>query len=463
MLRLILLISVVLAISIVPRASGRQHDARDEQEQLFTRRLDRIADSTATVCETALAALSAETDSTVRREMRNFSLFADSIIAASTDSMRITRLDSLRTTRVDLEQDLQERWRQLRNPVDALRGACGRILASARNDIRPPSAGDTVHDMAELIESFADLADSTAEALQDSAHATGEDALGLWFDRADAAKDSIESLHDLLIDREQEQCDAETEEAERASRIDIQMAYDSHYSYLGRDNGIRQSAISPSVTYKHRTGIFVSSGVSWMSQTQNHWDDVYMAVGYDLSLNDNVGCSVGYSRYWFLANSVNPRSLLNNGLSAEMSMETPAINSALTLALDFGSKNSEWLLTLTVSHPFALGSGGLATLLTEPTVTANFGEQNQQLVATRKNIAKGKKASTATTTTSTGTGGTGSVFGIMDYEIAVPLRVTLSSVVVTPSVTWILPLNVLDSGTGDPYWQAGIDLTATIR
>jgi hypothetical protein len=459
MLRTVLLIGAIITISLVPYTSRGQHDPDNARDERLTRRLGQIADSTTMVCKKVLATISAETDEAVQREMHAVSLFADSILALSKDSIRTSRLDTLRSALTDIEQELRERWVHLRPDIDELHGVCRRILTSARNDHRMTWPGGSLRDTSDLVDEFSDLADSTLEALRDSAQASSDDALSLWFDLADAAKDSIESLSDLLMEREQEQLDAETAEAEQASRIDVQMAYDSHYSFLGRDNGIRQSAVSPSVTYRHRTGLSMSAGISWMSETQNHWDDVYVAVGYDISFNDNLGCSFGYSRYWFLANSLNPRSVLNNGVSAQMSMETPAIHSELALGMDFGSKSSEWLVTLTVSHPFALGGGRFVTMLTEPTFTANFGEQNQDLVATRKTIGKGKKAVSSTTTTSS----TRSVFGIMDYEIQVPLQIHLNSFAVTPSVTWILPLNVLDSGTGDPFWKAEIDLTVTIQ
>ncbi len=113
--------------------------------------------------------------------------------------------------------------------------------------------------------------------------------------------------------------------------------------------------------------------------------------------------------------------------------------------------------TVALSYPFSL-----AAVDFDPGVRALLGEQNGTLVLERigrMNIHgrgrghQGLASGTATATNS---------FGIMGYEVTLPASISLGSFSLDPSLTYVIPVNVVDESRPTPYLFAQVDLSLTL-
>jgi hypothetical protein len=86
-------------------------------------------------------------------------------------------------------------------------------------------------------------------------------------------------------------------------------------------------------------------------------------------------------------------------------------------------------------------------------MTAVIGEQNSTLTTLRKG-PKGKKVVGVQTQTS-------NTFGILDYEASLPITIDLGPVTLSPSVIYVVPLNVIDLSTTKAFvdFEFGLSLT----
>lgn len=444
--------TLLLALVILPHTLLSQQLPATMLRARLDQSMKRLVDSTTTAFTDSLAPISAEAERAVRDAMADVRTFSDSIVAAARISLRASRLDTLRGSATALLMELNMNWKHMRPDFRHEREALTGRLDRAASSIRDAWSEDD--DTSDALDRITEVADSAGWSLRDSAQITMDSVLSAWLDQSEVVKDSIEALMDNLVDTEANERELEEE---NRSHLDLELEYDSHSTYLSRDDGIIQYALSPSVTYQHRSGFSLSAGTSWLSKTKGNWDATFLSLGYELRFSDHFGCVFGYTRFWFSENSIDVRSVFNSELSAGMSLESSVVNIGTDAAFDFSGTNSEWFFTLTVGHRLNVSETATTTIAAEPTISAGAGVQELQLVELRESLTKKKMPVSKPLTVSE------RVFGSMTYEFSLPVEVRIGPTMVTPSIHWIVPLNVLDSSTSHPFWKAGASLIATIR
>ncbi len=249
--------------------------------------------------------------------------------------------------------------------------------------------------------------------------------------------------------------DEDEDEEESASTLLFGLSYDSHYAYLARDGGIAQSAISPSLTYMHSSGLYASISAFLLSGTADNWDGANFSLGYRYALSASVAGHAAWTHYWFAAASLLYRAETPDNIAGDMSFRNPVLTPAIGVTVDIGSA-VEWALTLGLSHDFTLAEslwGGSLTF--SPSADGSFGVQDYLLA--EKRAQRMKKAFKAQ-----GKGGKTSVAGIMDYSLTLPFAYDHDWFSVTPSLVYQLPLNVLAAGTDQPYLSFQVEASVTI-
>lgn len=247
----------------------------------------------------------------------------------------------------------------------------------------------------------------------------------------------------------------EEQEEESTSSVVIASGYSSHNQWLGRDDGIRQYSFTPSVAYHHRSGIFVSLGTIWLSEAPGHWNETDLAIGWDLSFSDRLGLSLAYTHSWF-TDSTTLHSLFNNNLGVGGWYNAGIATVGGGLSLDFGENNAVRLaLVLSREWEVPVNVDNLSVTL-GPSVTAWIGQQDTQLAELRKQRGK-KKGVTPVVTNAM------KVFSVMDYELSLPVTFTYGSIAAAPSLTYVIPANVLDGSDSSPFVVFGAAVSVTVR
>ena len=94
-----------------------------------------------------------------------------------------------------------------------------------------------------------------------------------------------------------------------ASRLEIDAGYESHANYRGRDNGVSESSFGPTVTYHHKTGLYLAGSLGWVSRSLSSPDVSSLSAGYEFTPSSIMQGSIAYTHFWYSASSPLPQSV----------------------------------------------------------------------------------------------------------------------------------------------------------
>jgi hypothetical protein len=286
----------------------------------------------------------------------------------------------------------------------------------------------------------------------------------------DALADSMDALRDVLLTFVETHIDHRSEEIEsmeaHCNKIIVSMDGKNHTSFRGRDGGVSQASLNPSIALRLSSGIRFTLGAGWTEKPDFHLDNSSLGAAYDFSISPTAGASICYAYLWFSDSSTQNQSVFHHSIDGSIFFETPMINCGAGLGISIGPQ-IEYALSASISHSLPAGKFSI-----DPSLTISWGEQNSELVATRlakatagnakgKGVGKGKgnsgggqqSGSVLTTTKAT------NVFSVMSYEINLPVTIKIGRVLLTPSLTGVFPINVLDGSRETPFLTAGLTVT----
>jgi hypothetical protein len=238
-----------------------------------------------------------------------------------------------------------------------------------------------------------------------------------------------------------------------SNELDLNALYDSHYSYRGRDNGINQSSIAPSIQYQNQSGFGAFIDLELLSKAARNPDSYDAGISWLFDISEVFNIQLLYSHFWFQSNSKQPRATLNNYIEGVFTIETKHYNSDLTFDIDFGGGMREVGIFWNNGFPIVISKHFLkGRLIVEPNLSFVIAEQNSLLVSRRKhgnmNIPVLKSKST---------------FGIMDYEFGIPLTFESKYIIIKPEFYLVRPVNVLDNSTKSSFGDFSLEITVPFR
>jgi len=414
-----------------------------------------VVDTTAEGLRRRTDALTDSASRSAERARSSLAWLTDSLIRSAQDSLDDSRKDTLQTLfRLLLDEVTRHET--------AAHSSLNQELSRMKQDLESARASYTVcancgnrQDFEERLSDFREFADSVASAFFDTTASIADGHRDLMADAFDASADSLRDVRDNLIDNRLGDIDVWRY---GLTRLVISSSYSSHNSYRGRDNGLLQHSIAPSVTFRHSSGVSIQASGSRLEGSAHRWDNFLLSGEYDFRLSGVTGGSFSYTHFWFSDSSTSVRSVFTDNAEAGLSFDWPAISIAALGSLNFG-KATEFTAAATISHDFEIPFTLYDRALISPAVTWTIGQQNSNLTTLLTTKAKGKKA-TATTTTQTKAITT---FGVLDYEFCVPVSIEVGPVTVVPSATYIVPLNVLGVSSKGSFVNLDIGLSITIR
>jgi hypothetical protein len=373
-------------------------------------------------------------------------LLADSLITSAYDSLDTPRKDTLRFVTKLLQQ-------QLLAFGDTAKQAVGGPITNFFGELTKAQSAYSVCDSCESrsdfddrFEQFGSFVDSLRDIFNDTTAALMDDRNDAFQDRYDTIHDSLADLRDILIENRLNEIDYQRFVA---TRLTVAAGYSSRTTYRGRDNGLPQQMISPSLAYHHKSGFGIEVSTFWLDQTPKRWDDVAASVGYEFNIGSILGGNLSYSHFWFSDSSRSAKSVFRNDFGASLSLNLPVLSLFVDGDIATGDA-SEFTLAVSASHEFEIPLTLYNNITIAPALTAIVGEQNSTLTTLRKG-PKGKKVVGVQTQTS-------NTFGILDYELSLPVTIVLGPLTISPSVNYIMPLNVIDQSSTKSFvdFECGI-------
>lgn len=379
---------------------------------------------------------------------------AERLIKESGDLLSRLRQDTLRNIALTMERALASYSADIQKSTDVSfrEFQKGMLILETRYSNCPDC--ENSKDVQSLLEVYLDGADSLADILHQSLEELNE-----------SIDDTLEVFRDRLEDASSEMIDRQVEEndyaAAHSSRFIISASYISNVTYRGRDGGVKQSALSPQLAYKHRSGLFVAGSAAWLNNSISGWDQRNIGAGYEFELGNHFAGTFSYTHFRFSDSSQLERAELTNSLDGELSLLTKPLNASIVLSLAFGTA-SEFTTEFSLSHEFDVDRFlGRSKLSIEPTVTAIVGGQNSSLTQTRLKRAATKKGKVVAVVQSTTQ--TKNYFGILDYEFEVPIVLAYKNAMFSPTFSYAIPINVMDASDTAPFFYFSFSVAYTIR
>jgi hypothetical protein len=374
-------------------------------------------------------------------------------LVSAKDTLDASRQDSLRVFGKSFELQFASHESSTRQFMDSRFSRLLQDLLKAKGVFSACKDCENRPDFEERLTDFRDYADSLVSDCHDALSTIAEERRDILADAFESARDSVRDIRDGLFDNRLGDIEVWRY---GVSRLVLSSAYASHSSYRGRDNGLVDQSLSPSVTYRHSSGLSIQTSTYWQNNAGNRWDNFQLTGGYEFRISDVIGGSLSYSHFWFNDSSRSELSVFTDNTQAGFSFDWPVVSIAALGSMNFGTA-SEFTLTTSIAHNLEIPLSLYNKVTITPSLAWVLGQQNSELTTLLTTKAKGKKAVTTTQTKAT------SSFGILDYEISLPVTFELGPFTLVPSATYIVPLNVVDASTTKSFINLEFSISLTIR
>lgn len=383
--------------------------------------------------------LTSRVDFIAKEATSRIGLRAESLITSAHDSLDGPRKDTLRFVTKRFQQQLLAFGDTSKRAVSATISSFAEELAKGKGTYSICDSCESSTDFNDRLEEFREFIDNLRDAFHDTTATLVENHNDIVQERYDTMHDSLTDLRDILMENRLNELDYQRYVA---TRLTISAGYSSHSTYRGRDNGVKQQMIAPSISFYHSSGFGLEVSTYWLDQTPKRWDDVAASITYEFTVGSFLGGELSYSHFWFSDSSLSAKSVFKNSIGASLSLNSPVLLLSVGGDLAIGNA-SEFTMTLSASHEFEFPLTLHNNISLGPAVRAVIGEQNSELTTLRKGPKWRKVVGVQTQTSNT--------FGILDYEVSFPLTIVLGTLTLSPSVVYVAPMNVIDASTAKAF------------
>lgn len=149
------------------------------------------------------------------------------------------------------------------------------------------------------------------------------------------------------------------------------VTYQNDNVYLGRKDSLKLPYITPSIGYYHKSGVYVSTSLSYLTGANSRVDLIAIEAGYHYVKND-FQAQVAGIKYFYNSQSTSVKSAVKGGVDAYTAYNFGCIKPSLEGTVNF-SNTSDAGLTLGVEHTFYTNDNKLDIT---PSLYVNAGTQN---------------------------------------------------------------------------------------
>ena len=228
--------------------------------------------------------------------------------------------------------------------------------------------------------------------------------------------------------------------SKRKDSLVVSLDFMSSAIYSGRNYGVEQIGLNPSVIYHHKSGLTFSLYGYGMGKTPGLLTVTDLGVSYKLRLHPRLTITPGYD---YLYNRLESNELLFNALSLGIGLNLKFFSVSNYLGFSFGGGMSSWYEELSLSKYISLFYREKASLAISPTVVGIMGTKFSQTLIYNGEID---------TTTSVDSYD----FLPLCIGLQLPVTLTLRSFSLTVSPHYDIPLNIVKplelSLPGNPFY-----------
>jgi hypothetical protein len=221
----------------------------------------------------------------------------------------------------------------------------------------------------------------------------------------------------------------------RKSYLKAELGYLSDNVYLGRSDSEKTPYITPSLTWHHKSGLFVGAGANFLATTGN-LDLFNLTGGYAIS-KGNWDAEIVGDKYFYSSQSYTVRSEMKGDISLYSGYDLGFIEPSINATVTFGDA-TDYATTLGLDHEFSLLNDHFSIT---PGAFMNAASQNyynnyfqKRRYATNR---KGKKVLENITASTADA----AKFRVLDYEFSLPLEYRQKRVTFSFIPTYAIPVN----------------------
>ena len=233
----------------------------------------------------------------------------------------------------------------------------------------------------------------------------------------------------------------ENDEKETTTNSHWQAAvnYLSNNVYLGRKDSMRLPYITPGIGYYHKSGLFVSGSLSYVSSAAESRVDLFeLVAGYTFTSNKLDG-EISFSKDFYNSKSYGVKSETKGSLDGSLSYDFGVIKPTIETGISFNNK-ADYSVGIGLGHSFYAADDNLEIA---PSFLLNASTQNyySSYYSKRKYSLKRKKGTTMGGATITAYLPNAAEFKIMDYEFSMPVNYTAGDFAFNFTPTFAVPTN----------------------
>jgi len=243
------------------------------------------------------------------------------------------------------------------------------------------------------------------------------------------------------------------------TKLEISVEGLSNAIYAGRNFGVDQSGLNPSITFNHKSGFNLSVYSYGMSKTPGLIQETDLGISYSWHLSSHINITPGYS---YIFNRTDSANILNNNINVNTGLELSFISISNYFAFSFG-KSTALYDELSASKYFSLLSKAGINVSLSPTFVWVLG--TKQALATiahgktsyktkvGKGISNGNGHVHSTTTTTSVD--TTNQFMSFSYDFMLPVTLTVKNLAFSVIPHYDIPVNITPAEstlTGNPLY-----------
>lgn len=228
-------------------------------------------------------------------------------------------------------------------------------------------------------------------------------------------------------------------EAAPYSYFTASLDFVNNYVYAGRASSDIYPYLTPSLTYTHKSGLYVGGSMSYLAvKDTGQLDMGYLSAGYAKTFG-GFETSVDINKYWYNSKSLNPKANINWDITANGAYDFGPVRASASVFTMFSSK-TDWGSTLALDHSFYLLDEALeiTPTLTMWAGTTKYLGKHYEKVFTPKRL-NGNSYTVAVDLSDA------TRFKVLDFELSLPITYSLGKWSFYAIPTYAMPVNAANA------------------
>ena len=252
---------------------------------------------------------------------------------------------------------------------------------------------------------------------------------------------------------------------EQKTKLELSLEVLSKAIYAGRNFGVDQSGMNPSIIFSHKSGLNLSVYCYGMTKTHGLIQETDLGISYTWHLSPKFSLTPGYG---YIIDNIDSVSFLNNKLDINAGMDLNFISINNYFAFNFGNSNAIYN-ELTISKYISLFSKGKVAISFSPifvwvsgtklalSTIAHGKTSYKKAVGKANSNGKGRGHPGSIITTTSTTDSTNQ-FKTFSYDFMLPITLTFKNFAFSVIPQYDIPVNVSPEEstlTSNPFYVCG--------